>query len=372
MKRGNELWVISDIHVAHSWDEINKIIKGKIRFLNPNKELKRFIRIANKDNKLAGIVINGDAVDYFFQKLDISRKRRASNWTLLYSILKDLKKPFFEVPGNHDYRREPYNYAIYGLKHVNISSWIRRKFADQIGHNNFRWLKEWSSVGVNERLFNPFKKYKGIRYPKEKKIGKFKCLFLDSGSDANIRARDWLKCLEEFFYGKRLVIELDGPKERDVNFLAKSLGDKKREDIYVFMHAPIISPFKNRINKKYQLSLTNFLASAARQRIDHETIINNRERILDIFRRSNKNIIFIASHIHEAKYFLIDKDSLEARQVSLKEINKNLKNPRYIKHITTWALGEIPIERKLRKKKKTGFLKITSKGIKEIVTNDFT
>ncbi|HOO91098.1 MAG TPA: hypothetical protein PLA74_09790, partial [Syntrophales bacterium] len=76
----------------------------------------------------------------------------------------------------------------------------------------------------------------------------------------------------------------------------------------------------------------------------------------------------VCSHTHTAKYFLIHKSSLIAREVSSDELNYEKDNPSYIKQITTLPLGVVS---RRRGGFKTGFLRISDHGFEEIVLNSF-
>jgi hypothetical protein len=87
-----------------------------------------------------------------------------------------------------------------------------------------------------------------------------------------------------------------------------------------------------------------------------------------MIRNTGKNIILVCSHIHNSKYFLIDRKTLTAREVGNGEFNLERHNPGYIKQVTTLPLGGIY---RNAGGLKTGFLKISSSGFEEIVLHDF-
>jgi len=371
MKKKGEIVVFSDPHVAKSWNIIDNVLKGKTNFLNPNKEFENFIKKINKNSKVKEVILNGDVVDYYFQDY-VHDSNGKSNWDLFYSYIDKLKKPFFMVPGNHDFRKEPYNYSLYRLKHINISDKIRRKFKKQIGFYKCRWLKEFDSVLVNLKKFDAFQKYKGEKWPFEKIIRGYKCIFLDSGRDACIRMRNWPKFAKEFLFTGKLGLELfdnaDGLSKDQIEFVRKSLK-KPGKDVYIFMHAPLISSQYPEY-KTYQLSEKDLFISNAKQNLNFCTMINNLDEFLDVLRKSNKNISLITAHTHYSKYYLINKNSLKAEETSLKKLNKQAHNSNFIKQISIWPIGELSFKRRCPKRK-TGYLKITPKGFKEAVVKEF-
>jgi predicted phosphodiesterase len=358
-----EIWVLGDLHIAEHWDKTEKILKEKkadIGLLNPNKELVNIIKKINASQKIAGVVFNGDLVDYFFKEYTKKEKRK-SNWDLFNSIISKLKKPLFMVPGNHDYRKEPYNYNLYinGMKHVNLPDSIRKKFRKEIGFHSFRWLGELNAITVNEKKFNPLQKYLGIKNPQKKEIGPYQCIFLNTGSDAYVRKRNLMKFLLKFLLTFSVRTDVDGLNGKDIEFVKKAIRSGKKT-FYIFMHGPIINSEGK--SKDYKLSTRNFFFNIAKHGLARHVLVNNGGKLLDVLRKSSKNIIIISSHAHHSKYFLINKNNLSAKESTINEINRFIDNPDYIKQIITLPLGAIdPCFRK------TGYLKINPNKIKEVV-----
>jgi hypothetical protein len=97
-------------------------------------------------------------------------------------------------------------------------------------------------------------------------------------------------------------------------------------------------------------------------------MVDGRGELLDILRSSGKNISIIISHAHLVKYFLIDKKSLTAKEVTLDICNQQRKNSIYIKHVVTPSLGSIS---NFDPKRKIGYLKITPDGFKEVILKEY-
>ena len=84
------LIVLSDIHIAKKWDELEKVFPEKTNYLNPNKYLREVIASLKIEDTL---VFNGDLVDYYYCEYSSQNK---SNWSIFFSIIKDFKgKCFF-------------------------------------------------------------------------------------------------------------------------------------------------------------------------------------------------------------------------------------------------------------------------------------
>ncbi len=124
----------------------------------------------------------------------------------------------------------------------------------------------------------------------------------------------------------------------------------------------------NNIGATYQLSYENFLAFALKQGIAYKIIINGCGELLRVLMQSGRNIIIVASHIHNAKYFLIDKKTLIAKEVTISDFNNERLNPNFIKHATTLSLGSKTI---LNHSSKIGYLRITPSGFVEEVMYEF-
>ncbi len=134
-----QIVVFSDAHVSKSWDHIAQCLGQapghKTPFLNPNRELNRFIDWINRSPHVKAVINNGDSIDYYFSDflclVDLFKNRphnrRPSNMDLFNQMIYRLKKPYHAIPGNHDYRREAYNYAIWGTDHINLPKSIYRK-----------------------------------------------------------------------------------------------------------------------------------------------------------------------------------------------------------------------------------------------------
>ncbi|MBU4503062.1 MAG: metallophosphoesterase [Nanoarchaeota archaeon] len=370
-----DIVVISDVHAAYNWDNVAIAVKGIANFLNPNNELRKVIKKLNRSSGVGAVVFNGDAIDNFyadylnftdfFGKL---KKKRKNNWDLFNKSVGNLKKKYFQIPGNHEYRLESYNYRFWSrLVAFNIPDKIRKKVAKKIGHHNHRWWFELKSVLLKKR-FKYLKKYKGLICPAFKQFDGYNMIFLNTRYDVVARMRNWWKLFKSFFRKGYFFTDAQGLRTKDIRFVRQTLADNEDDTFHIFMHVPIINSCYSRINEEYRLDLSNFRDSIAEQGLDHEVCLDNSGRFLKTLKRSKKNIILVTSHVHDSKYFLIDKKTMKAKEVSLKHFNRKRNNPIYIKHLTTLSLGNFsPYD----PYKRTGYLRISNKGFKEVVVHKF-
>jgi len=375
-----EIIVFSDVHYSQNWDTIAACLEAAAssfeRYINPNDELRRLVEWINASPNIEAVINNGDSVDYYFTDyLPVAEfiskgtdKNRTTNWELFNAIIAKLEKPYLAVPGNHDYRKEAYNYTIWGTDHVNLSSGVRKKFKKQIGHQRFRGPFELASVLSDEKTFDPPVAPGGCKNRDNRVIGKFDCIFLDSGKDAFACPSNYLKCLETLIRTRMISYDSDGLDEQDLDYVASVLSRGTRQDVMLFQHAPLINSKTSRLHHAYQLSVDSFRRLNLRQQISYNTIVNGGGRLLHMIRNTEKNIILVCSHVHNSKYYLIDKKTLTAREVRSREFNLERHNRRYIKQVSTLPLGGI--YRKVGGLK-TGFLRISSSGFEEIVFHDF-
>ncbi len=377
----NQIIVFSDSHFSKNWDTIDQCLgqtpsSHSQNYLNPNQELRKFVDQMNQSSHVQAVINNGDSIDYHFSDFmslpDLLWNRqdsaRTSNWDLFNGVINRLKKPYVAIPGNHDYRKEAYNYTLWGTRHVNLSDRIRKKHKHQIGHQRFRGPWELSSIMVNEKKFNPLSKGMFIKTREDMTIADFHCIFLDNGSDAFVRAGNLMEYCKKILKTRMISFDSDGLHQEDLNYVSRVLSRNITRDILIFQHAPLINPQKSCMGKKYQLSIDRFDTLNCQQKINYSTILNGGSKLLNILRNSNKNIVLIASHIHHSKYFLIDKKTLVATEVSNKEFNKNRHRADTIKQLTTLPLGGICPG---AGGNKTGFLKVSPDGFEEKVLHTF-
>ncbi len=376
----NQIVVFSDVHFCKNWDIIGRHLRQthapSPAYLNPNQELRNFIEFINASPEVEAVINNGDSIDYHYSDystaLDLIKNKNGSNgnsnWDVFNRSIKQLNKKYFAVPGNHDYRKEAYNYGIWGTDHVNLCSKTRKMYKHKIGHHHFRGPLELASVLVDVKKLNPQKNGLKIGKRKDTKIGNFHCVFLDNGSDAFARVSNLLKCLKKMVRTRTVSYDPEGLGQKDIDYLSQVMAKNIQNDILIFQHAPLINSKTSRPGRAYQLSIPQFQKTGQKQGICYNTILNGGARLLKLLRGTAKNIILVSSHIHTAKYFLIDKISLKAREVMIREFNREKNNYRFIKHLTTLPLGGVYPK---VGGNKTGFLRISSSGFQEAVVHQF-
>ncbi|HOO90739.1 MAG TPA: metallophosphoesterase, partial [Syntrophales bacterium] len=324
-----EIVVFGDAHYSKNWDTIETCLKGyplsADSFLNPNRELKHFIDRVNRSSEVGMVVNNGDSVDYHYDDYrtftQIVRRQadhnRTSNWVHFNAVLKQLDKPYAAVLGNHDYRKEPYNYHLWGTNHVNLPSGERKPIKKKIGHHSFRGPLELSSLAVDLKEFDSPADCSSYEKAKSLIFGKYNCIFLNNGPDAIVRWRNFFRYMSKNLLPPALSFDLDGLNRRDLAYVRLCLSKRSGEHFLIFQHGPLINSNGNGTrNKTYQLTTTDLSTSAARQNIALSTILRGGGGLLKILRQTSNNVTIVCSHTHTAKYFLIHKSSLIAREVS--------------------------------------------------------
>jgi len=339
------LVVISDMHIAKVIDHVEDVVGHKFDFLNSNRILREAIDAINGSRGVVGVIVNGDSVDYYYEKYIPPKDKKFdnTNWEAFEEFMARLRVPYFVLPGNHEHRCRPFNFGFWGMEHLNVPEKIRDEHKDEIGHHKFRWLREPLSVLVNKRVFNTLEKTPVMKCPCRKNISGYECIFLNTGSDGFVRPKNagkYAQKVSRMAIGGSVGYDSDGLEKKDLKFVEKALARKKPDTVYIFMHCPVMNSKESHRGQKYDLD-GNFEEQLARGGLNYDTIINNGGKFFEILRRSGKNIIIITSHTHNAKYYLIDKDSFEAAEVTCTECNRQRYNPKVIKQVCTWPLGGI-------------------------------
>lgn len=270
----------TDLHIAKRNDEILAVIMKKLkqkpsdglenRFVNPNNNLRLFIKSMNerkKDRNVDLIIFTGDIVDFCIRSdggdsietFDLPN----TNWDIFYNIIlnypltfrddiepvniitgEELMIPLFTVVGNHDYH--PYHYNIHwaGLqKGFNIKPKEAMPYKDKVPANPLTSLysNRRTFMGYNQNI-NPYLNF-------YVKLGDHLLLFLDSGSDSLKETRDLVS-------GNPSVY---GFTEEIMKYIKNVAIDKAsyRGMRMVFCHSPIINPLplssmKKKLKKEYE------------------------------------------------------------------------------------------------------------------------
>jgi len=349
--------VISDIHAAKIWDKVEKILPREANFLNPNKSFRSILRRIS-ENKPDLLVINGDSVDYHYSSY---LEKKENNWKVFLDILEQYKGETMLNYGNHDYRSMPYNFSIQKLKHVNVSCGIRKKNGHAIGFNKFRLWKEFDSVFVNLKKFNPINSVRCHR-KKSKTLSNSRILLLNTGPDAINSLSQLVNPLNwpSFFWRKDSSL---GPTKKDFLRLKKELN-RDRKELLIFMHCP---PFlsKNKISK-IKLNRIFYKLTLIKNKLIHDFFTRNNWKFISLLLNSNKNITVISSHSHIPKQYMINKKTKVLTEATIDQINQLRKDLGYIKFVTTLPIGSL-----MYNYKEVGYLEISSDKIEHKVVKNY-
>lgn len=261
---------IADTHLAGSWDEVEadfiKLDGGpdpfanpppllqrafsrrayEDNFINPNRQLGRFIREAN-DRAARGdldfIILGGDLVDY----------QAPSNFDLFEKIVTGratgsvaLEVPLFTVPGNHDYRRFPYRLHAYPLDRCGLHDLQRDYFLKKARGERRKRLTigDARAVLAGDGGRHPLAHYLLRISPVVDdvlRIGRSKFVFLDTGRDAfrnflHIRPRRWRNYVRTAVHSW-LFPNSAGLKEGQAEFLSREAADEGLSNLIIVFHA---------------------------------------------------------------------------------------------------------------------------------------
>lgn len=316
--------IASDIHLARVWDHIAKVLEGH-DCINPNENFRRLVQSLDAEDTL---VLNGDLVDYQESGYDGG----GSNHVLLEEILEGFGGRCLLNAGNHDFRRSAYNLGIYGLKHINVPSELRKKHRREIGFSRFRGLSELRSLRTRHHRGIP------AGYPNPKcyvhEHTEADLLFLMSGPDAMTRTRSYLNpaCWKVLFREQASL----GLDEEQLAFLRLHTRKASEKPLFIFVHAPPI--FSAKEFAPITIRKASSSASAAfRKRI---FFAKSREFLEEVM-ASGRNITVFSGHVHVPRQFSIDKETGILSRVSVDETNGLLASARHVKIVTTMPLGAI-------------------------------
>lgn len=348
-----ELVILSDVHTAKVWDEIEKKMPKSYHFLQPNRNLKNYLKKLDPKKIL---IINGDLIDYYYTEYNAKNgSENRTNWLNFFNILNIFKGKIYLTLGNHDYRRFPYNFALYGLKHLNISNKVRRQYLKGL-FDKFRWFNELKSFFINLSEYNPEKMFSSSRFNKEQ-LKNYDLLFFSTGPDAFTKPINLLKIkswLGLFVFQPNSY----GLDEDQMNFLNLELKNKSNKETILFIHSPLM--FHKKKIRTLHLKVKSFLYNFYLREIKmtYGSFIKNNRNFFFSLINSEKNVILVSSHVHIARQYLIDKKTLNLIDCTMNEINKYRKNSRFIKIISTMPFGAIN-----KDQMQTGSLHISSNNI---------
>ncbi|MHA1729201.1 MAG: metallophosphoesterase [Promethearchaeota archaeon] len=301
------------------------------RFINPNNNLRLFIKVINyfKKQRMADVIVfTGDIVDYCIKSdggdtvetFDLPN----TNWDVFLNIIlnqpltyrsdikgvdiypgEELMIPIFTTVGNHDYHPYHYNLRWFTFhKFVNLTQFEILHYKDLITANPLTALysNRKTLMGYNQYI-NPYQNY-------YVKLGDHLLLILDSGWDS-------LKATKDLLSGSP---SLTGFSEDQLKFLENIIKNKagSRGMRMAFFHAPLINPMplksmKTKLRKQFKKvgfsSLDDFKEENLKEKEEGEsrsdyylkynygTITNNWEKTVKIL--NDNKFLTINGHTHQ-------------------------------------------------------------------------
>jgi len=249
----------TDLHVARSWDAIAAAIDRHApdldsQFCHPQRLLAAFVAEANRlaaHGELDLVVLGGDLVDHVYPTLRSNSAATAdSNVQLLLDLLAPLTVPVIAIPGNHDYRVNPWRPRTFGLGSVGIPRPRLGALLKAAGMWE-RWrlrpsdrdaLRTRDSNGVDGlwphlSLLAPATDFhvdlRGVRL-----------VFFATGRDVVLRWRglDWQRrsLLVRSLPTSWMDPDSEGPSDEQMQRLSSALGGCR--NAVLFFHAPILNP----------------------------------------------------------------------------------------------------------------------------------
>jgi hypothetical protein len=130
-RRTLRLAFATDLHVSRAWEAIDAAVDKHApdlasQYYHPQRLLSAFV---DESNELAArgeldlVVLGGDLVDHVYMELQSASFARStdSNVSLLLDLLAPLTVPVLAIPGNHDYRVNPWRPRVFGLGSVGLT-----------------------------------------------------------------------------------------------------------------------------------------------------------------------------------------------------------------------------------------------------------
>ena len=331
------------------------------RFINPNNNFKKFVRLMNKkvlQNELDFIVLTGDLIDFtILSKLPKDLKKlidfnyKHSNWRIFKEFILDspqkkrrgmiegeeLLCPIFTIPGNHDYR--PYHYDI---RWGNLYKKIGLNANEAIALNDQLFANPISSITRSFRALKGYFSEFNCSLDYSLRLGNSVFIFLNTGPDS-------FKNLRDFVSGHPSVT---GVSTRQIKFLEYLINNKIEENDNTFLltHAPPVNIQKNlsifdRIAFKkskndfigkfdeFKESLNKKLGKKPIQaRIDlnfnvkYGTVSANWEKLINFCK--DHCILTLSGHTHELKEFRLEDPKIKSHVLNAPPFSlKKIENP---------------------------------------------
>jgi len=329
----------------------------KKRLINPNNNLRKFIKVMNRkvlQNDLDFIVLTGDLIDFtILSKIpkDIRKtldfEYSESNWRVFKEIILNLPQkkrrgvitgeellcPIFTIPGNHDYR--PFHYD---LRWGNLYTKIGLKAEEAIALNDKLLANPINSITKSFRALKAYLLEINPSLDYSFKLGINNFIFLNAGSDS-------FKNIRDFLMGKPSVT---GLSNKQVQFLENLINYKieKEENTFLFLHGPPINPRKTislfkkstseilkSIDQIKESLIRKLGKTISKARIDLKfdvkfgTISMNWEKLIKFCK--DHTLLTLSGHTHELKEFRLgDPEQMKSTVYQAPPFSlKKLENP---------------------------------------------
>lgn len=340
-----------------------KILKKSLekRFINPNNQLRKLIKIANKkvlENDLDFMVLTGDIVDFvikgeFSEKVnDLNKiKLNQTNWKVFHDIIlnkeqkekhvrvlksQELLCPIFTIVGNHDYRPYHYDLTWAGLyKKIGLTS------SEASALNELFSANPISSISKSNLALKPYLRNINPSLDFSITLGEVELVFLNSGSDSFKNFRDLLS-------GHPSVTGLN---DIQIKYLENLINQKfsPQKEFLLLIHGPPINIGKSKyfrkrlqeigktdIRKKIEDFKESILKKVGKEdisrRIDtsfnvkHGTVSSNWEELIQFCK--NYTLLTLSGHTHVLKEFRLGETKEKSTVYDAPPfILKKLQNP---------------------------------------------
>ncbi len=305
------------------------------RLINPNNNLRKFIRIMNKKvlrNELDFIVLTGDLIDYStlsnlpadFNEFSNFHYNN-SNWKVLKDILlnkhqkvrrgiirgEEILCPIYTIPGNHDFR--PYHYDI---RWGNLYKKIGLNLNEAIALNDKLAANPIGSITRNFLALNGYLLEFNFKLNYTFKLGKYNFVLLNSGPDS-------FKNLRDFISGHPSATGLTNKQIHYLEYLINNVFNDN-EHTFLFLHCPPINPQKKisifdrfilakvsgGLSRDFKYFKESLGLTKHKSRIDsrfnlkYGTISSNWEKLINFCK--DHCFVTFSGHTHEFKEFRLE------------------------------------------------------------------
>ena len=334
----------------------------KRRLINPNNQMRKFIKIMNKkvlQNDLDFIALTGDLVDFTvlskIPKEDRVFDYNHSNWKIFKEIILNLPQkkrrgmnrgeeilcPIFTITGNHDYR--PFHYD---LRWAGLYRKIGLKAIEALALNDKLVAFPITAIIKSSRALNGYLSEINPSLDYSFKLGNNNFIFLNTGSDS-------FKHFADLISGHP---SLTGLTNMQIKYLENLISHRiqKDDNTFLFLHGPAINPkqkvgffkkFKRRFKRKLgkllltkieefkESVLSKFEKKPSKIRIDgkfnvkYGTVASNWEKLIGFCK--DFCILTLSGHTHALKEFRLDNpEDFKSQVFDAPPFNlKKIENP---------------------------------------------